>query len=197
MSRGLWEQMTLAFLIVAATWDSFWQSIMPSSQTALHLLASMEPLVLSSSSRALLALVWSSTKSTRGLMLPLPEPAAMGEMLLGTSPREASPSLILAWDEVSAGWGRSSGFHGGDVKITAVVGLLGDECWDSQLDASNDARDRLLTSMVILPSDLGRLGILERLHLLVWFLHWGWRDINSQVDMFACDKAYTTVQQLW
>ena len=56
-------------------------------------------------------------------MLPLPETAAMGEMLVGTSSREASPSSILAWDEVSAGQGRSSGFHGEHVKITAVVGL--------------------------------------------------------------------------
>ena len=61
-------------------------------------------------------------------MLLLLELAAMGEMLLGTSSREALPSLILAWDEVSAGWGGSSCFHDGDMKITAVVSLLGDEC---------------------------------------------------------------------
>ena len=35
-----------------------------------------------------------------------------------------------------------------------MVGLLGDECLDSQLDASIIAQDRrLLTSIVILPSD--------------------------------------------
>ena len=61
-------------------------------------------------------------------MLLLLELAAMGEMLLGASSREASLSLMLAWDEVSASWGGSPGFCGGDVKITAVVGLLGDEC---------------------------------------------------------------------
>ena len=148
--------MTLASLINVAAWDSFWQSIMPSSQTALCLLASMDPLLLSRSSRALLALVQSSAKSTRGLRLPLPETVAVGEMLAGISSREASHSSMLAWQEVSAGWGRSSGFCSGDVRTTAVVGLLGDECWDSQLDASSTAQDRrLLTSVVILPSDLG------------------------------------------
>ena len=77
-------------------------------------------------------------------------------MLAGISSSEASPSSMLAWDEVSAGQGRPSGFHGGDVKTIVVVGLLGDECWDSQLDASSSAQDRrLLTSVVILPSDLG------------------------------------------
>ena len=36
------------------------------------------------------------------------------------------------------------------------VGLLGDECLNSQLDASSTAQDRrLLTSIVILPSDFG------------------------------------------
>ena len=35
-----------------------------------------------------------------------------------------------------------------------MVGLLGDECLDSQLDTSNTAWDRrLLTSIIILPSD--------------------------------------------
>ena len=39
---------------------------------------------------------------------------------------------------------------------TAGVGLLGDECSDSQLDASSAAWDRkLLTSIVILSSDFG------------------------------------------
>ena len=40
------------------------------------------------------------------------------------------------------------------MRTTAVVGLLGDECSDSQLDASSAAQDRrLLTSIVILPSN--------------------------------------------
>ena len=39
---------------------------MPSSQTALCLLASMDPLVFSRSSRALLAFIWSSARSTGG-----------------------------------------------------------------------------------------------------------------------------------
>ena len=82
--------------------------------------------------------------------------AAIGEMLAGISSREASPSSVLAWDEVSAGSSKPSGLHGRDVRTTAVVGLLGGDSWDSQLDASNTAWDRrLLTSVVILPSDLG------------------------------------------
>ena len=129
---------------------------MPRSQTALCLLASIVPLVLSRLSRALLALAWGSAKSIKGLTLLLLETAAIGEMLVGISSREASPSSMLAWDEVSAGGGRPPCFHGGDVRATVVVGLLGDDCWDRQLDASSAAWDRrLLTSTVILPSDLG------------------------------------------
>ena len=63
---------------------------------------------------------------------------------------------MLAWDEVLAGSGRPSGFCGRDVRTTVVVGLLGDDCWDPQLDTSNTAWDRrLLTSVIILPLDLG------------------------------------------
>ena len=61
-------------------------------------------------------------------MLLLPETAAIGEMLAGISSREASPSSMLAWDEVLPGQGGPSGFHGRDMKTIAVVGLLGDEC---------------------------------------------------------------------
>ena len=156
MSRAAQEQMTLASLTVVAACDSFWQSIMPRSQMALHLLASMDPLVFSRSSRALLVLVQSSAKSIKGLMLLPPEVAAIGEMLGGISSREASLSSRLAWDEVSAGGSRLPCFCGGDVGANAVVGLLGDNCWDPQLDTSCIAQgSRLLTSMVMLPSDLG------------------------------------------
>ena len=42
------------------------------------------------------------------------------------------------------------------MRTTAVVDLLGDECLDSQLDASSTAQDkRLLTFVVILPSNFG------------------------------------------
>ena len=74
---------------------------MPSSQTAIHLLASMDPLVFSRSLKALSVLVQSSVRSTEGLTLPLLETAAIGEMLVGMSSREASASLMLAWDEMS------------------------------------------------------------------------------------------------
>ena len=73
---------------------------MPSSQTALHLLVSMDPLVFSRALRALLALVQSSARSTKGLMLLLLEMSAIGEMLAGMSSREPSASSMLTWDEV-------------------------------------------------------------------------------------------------
>ena len=57
-------------------------------------------------------------------MLLLPEMAAIGEMLAGISSKEASPSSMLAWDEVSAGSSRPSGLCGGDMRTTAVVSLL-------------------------------------------------------------------------
>ena len=114
----------------------------------------MDPLVLSRSSRALLALVQSSTWSTKGLTLPLLETAAIGEKLVGMSSREVSASSTLAWDEVLTAWSGPSGFWGGVMRTTAVVALLGDEHLDSQLEASSTAWDRrLLTSVVILPSD--------------------------------------------
>ena len=94
------------------------------------------------------------------MVLSLLEMAAIGEMLAEISSREASPSSMLAWDEVSAGGSRPSGLHGRDMRTTAVVSLLEGDCWDSQLDTSNTAWDRrLLTSIVILPSGLrGDLG---------------------------------------
>ena len=88
-------------------------------------------------------------------MLLLPEMAAIREMLAGISSREASPSSMLAWDEVSAGGSRPSGLCGRDMRTTAVVSLLGGDCWDSQLDVSNTAWDRrLLISIGILPLGL-------------------------------------------
>ena len=71
---------------------------MPSTQTALCLLVSMDPLVLSRSLRALLVLVWSSAKSIKVLVLSLPETAAIAEMLVGISSREASPHQC--WPEM-------------------------------------------------------------------------------------------------
>ena len=93
-------------------------------------------------------------------MLLLPEMAAIGEMLAGISSGEASPSSMLAWDEVLAVGSRPSGLCSRDVSTIAVVVLLGGVCWDSQLDTSNTAWDRrLLTSIVILPLGLrGDLG---------------------------------------
>ena len=84
------------------------------------------------------------------------EMAAIGEMLVGMSSREASVASALAWDEVSTGQSGPSGFWGGVMGTTAGVGLLGDQCSDPQLDVSSIAWDRrFLTSIVILPSDFG------------------------------------------
>ena len=170
--------------------------------------ASMDDLVVSRSLRALLALVQSSIMSSRGLTLLVLEMAAIGEMLVGMSSKEASTSSMLAWEEVSTGWSGPSCFGGGVMRTSAWMGLLGDECSDSQLDASSTAQDRrLLTSVVILPSDFGGdwHGLAIRMVetsprgniFWVWFLHWGWRDITPQVDIFTCGKAYTAGQQLW
>ena len=159
-SRVTWEQMTLASLIDAAAWDSFWCSIMPSSQTADHLLAYMDPLVLCRSSRALLALAQFSARSIKGLMLPLLEKAAIREILVRMSSREVSASLMFTSDEVLTAWSRPSGFWGGVMRTTAVGDLLRDEHLGSQLDTSGTAQDkRLLTSVVILSSDLGEIYV--------------------------------------
>ena len=83
--------------------------------------------------------IQSSVKSIEALVLSLPEMAAIGEMLAGIPSREASPSSMLAWDEASASGSRPSGLHSREVRTTAVVSLLGDDCWDSQLDTSNTA----------------------------------------------------------
>ena len=180
--------MTLASLMDAATWDLFWWSIIPSSQTALHLRVSMDPLVFSRSSRALLALVRSSARSVKGLTLLLLEMAAIGEMLVGMSSREASASSTLTWDEVLTAWSGPSGFLDGVMRPTAVVDLLGDEHLDSQLDGSSTAWDRrLLTSSHTAFSFWGRFmrtgdqdgrDLTKRQYLLVWFLHGEWRDVN-------------------
>ena len=73
----------------------------------LHLQVSMDGLVASSSSRALLAFLKSSATSAREVMLPDLVVAAMGEMVVGTPSRDASAisasSWALAWDEVSIG----------------------------------------------------------------------------------------------
>ena len=55
--------------------------------------------------------------------------AAMGEMVVGTSPRKASAILTssraLTWDEVSTSLGRSLSLWGGGVSTTTGFGLFG------------------------------------------------------------------------
>ena len=82
-SRVTQEQMALASLMDLVVSDSFQQSSVPSSQTALHLQASMDALVASNSSRALLTLSQSSAASVWGVMLLDLVVGAMGEMVVG------------------------------------------------------------------------------------------------------------------
>ena len=84
--------MALASLMDSAVLDSFLQSSIPSSQMALHLQVSMDDLVASSSSRALLAFSQSSATSVGGVMLLDLVVAAMGEMVVGTPLEMPLPS---------------------------------------------------------------------------------------------------------
>ena len=85
----------MACLIDSAAWHSLWQRTMPNSHTALHLWTSMDAFVVSRSLRVLLALAQSSIASARGVMLPVLEMAAIGEILVGMSSREASATSAL------------------------------------------------------------------------------------------------------
>ena len=78
---------------------------------ALCLWASMEDLVTSSSSRALLAFSQSSATSVGRVILLDLVVTAMGEMVVGTPSRDTSTitmsSRVLTLDEVSTGLGSS------------------------------------------------------------------------------------------
>ena len=93
--------------------------------------------------------------------------------------------------------------------MTTGLGLLRVEFLDPQPDVSGIAQDRsFLTSTVMLPSPSNFRGgftgtgyhdggdLAERHYLLVQLLHWGWQDINFQVDRLACSKTYAAGQQL-
>ena len=149
---------------------------------------------------ALLALAWSSDRSTRGLALLLLYAASIGGRLAGMPSTEASPSLMLAWDDVSIGGTVTSNFWGGDVVATDMVIFSKQDCSDSWLDnlATPCSRSQL-TSAVILPSGLGG----DLLGLVVgskWILLMG-RSLASdsilggmlisQIWMFSSDNAYT------
>ena len=111
----------------------------------------------SSSCRALLAFSQSWLASAGGVLLLDPGVMAMGEMVVGTSSREASAtstsSGVLTWDEVSTSLERSLSLWGEGVSTTMGFGLFGVEFPDTQPDMSNIIQDRrLLTSMVMLTS---------------------------------------------
>ena len=91
----------------------------------------MDDLVASSPSRSLLAFSQSWPASVGGVMLLDPRVTAMGEMVVGTSSREASTILTssgaLTWDEVSTGLERSLSLLGGGVSMSTGFGLFGVE----------------------------------------------------------------------
>ena len=159
-----WVQIALASLMDSAVLESFrWRSI-PSSQTAFCLQASMDDLVANSYSKALLGFSWSWPTTVGGVTLLDLRATAVGEMVVGTSPNEASAistsSWVLTWDEVSTGLGRSFCLWGGGVSMTTGFGLFGVESPDPWPDMSNIIQDRrLLTSMVILTSLSGFGGM--------------------------------------
>ena len=128
-SQLVWAQVALASLMDSAVSELFQQSSIPSSQTAFCLQASMDDLVASSSSMALLAFSQSWTTSAGGVMLLDLGVTAMGEMVVGTSPNEASAistsSGALTWDEVSTGLGRSFSLWEGSVSATIGFVLFG------------------------------------------------------------------------
>ena len=82
-SQMVWVQMALASLMDSTVLESFWWSSIPSSQTAFCLWASMDDLVASSSSRAMLAFSQSWPTSADGVMLLDLGAAAMGKMVVG------------------------------------------------------------------------------------------------------------------
>ena len=130
-SRVAWVQMALASLTDSAVLESLQQSSMPSSQTTSCLWALIDDLVASSSSRALLAFSQRWLASAGGVPLLDPGVLAMGEMVVGTSSREASAistsSRVLTWDDVSTGLERSLSLWGGGVSMTMGFGLFGVE----------------------------------------------------------------------
>ena len=60
--------------------------------------------------------------------------AVMGEMSTGLLLREASPSSILAWEEVLTGWGGASDLWDGDMAASSVAAFPMVECSDSWLE---------------------------------------------------------------
>ena len=114
---------------------------MPSSQTTFYLWALMDDLVASSSPRALLAFSQRWFASAGGVPLLGPGVSAMGEMVVGTSSREASAisasSGVLTWDDVSTGLERSLSLWDGGVSMTMGFGPFGVKFPDMSPDVSN------------------------------------------------------------
>ena len=130
---------------------------MPSSQTNFCQWASMEDLIDSSSLKALLASSQRWAASEGGAPPLGPGVSDLGEEAVGISYREASSisasSGVLTWDDVSTGWGKSSGLVGRSMTRTMGSNLFGVEFPDACPDVSNAAQDRSsLTSMVMLTS---------------------------------------------
>ena len=85
---------------------------------------------------AKLASSWSSIRSTIGLSLQLLYAASVGKTLTGLLFREASPSSILAWEEVSIGGAGISTLWDRDMSASAAAAFPKAECSDLQLESS-------------------------------------------------------------
>ena len=130
---------------------------MPNSTTNFHQWGSMEDLITSRISQGLVSLFPEMSHIWGRVPLLGLRASTVGEEGAGISSREASSisaSLgVLTWDDVSTGWGKSSGLVGKGVTRTMGSHLFGVELPDTSSDVSRTAQDRSsLTPMVMLTS---------------------------------------------
>ena len=191
-----WAQMAFASLIDFMVSESFWWRPMENSKTNFCWGASMEDFIASRSPRALLASSWRWAASGGGASLLDPGASIVGEEGVGISSREASSISALlgvfTWDDMSTGWGKSSGLVGKGVTRTIGSCLFGVELPDMCSDVSKTAQDRSsLTSVVMLtsPSAFGG-GSLTGLAIRMekeWLLRG--RALSSGPSMMDCGMS--------
>ena len=198
--------MASASITDADSWASIWHTSTPSSQAALCLLMFRVPLRWNMLSIALLVLAGSSDKSMGGLTLLLLQAAAIREMLVGMSSREPSTSLMLAWEDVSAGGGVDfwpAGWrHGGCKCGSLLLGRLfrftaGCVCHYLSQKVVNFCSHAAFRYW-------GRLGwssfqddggLANKQSLCVQFpFEW---DVNLQIGVLIGDNTFTTAQWFW
>ena len=142
--------------------------------------------------------------STDGLALQLLYVAAMGETLTGLLLREASPSSILPWEEVSTSGVGASDLWDGDMTASAVAAFPVAECSDSWLESSAIAQvSKSWTSVARLI--LGFKGVLGEVAAgtvcalpsgrVVHSVSSGgmYRNIDPHVRVLSCSNTGTTM----